>query len=105
MLDLLKLAVHFCELVGEWGLGGVAVVKAVVGLIVLVVVSVAICIVINVSHNILLLFLQPLSHFLIRLVKIVDDFLELGDFEIQQHLPFIMGLLILTCVNRLRLVL
>ena len=96
MLDLLKLAVHFCELVGEWGLGGVAVVEAVAGLIVLVVVI--ICIVINVSHNVLLLFLQPLSHLLIRFVKVVNDFLELGDFEIQQHLPFIISLLILTIV-------
>lgn len=71
VLNLLELAVHFCELVGEWGLGGVAVVAR---LIVFVIIHIVVIIVIaiNVTQNILLLFLQLLPQLLIPHIKIID---------------------------------
>lgn len=61
---------HLCELVGEGGLGGVAVVARLIVFVIIVIV--VIIVVINVTQNILLLFLQLLPQLLIPHIKIID---------------------------------
>jgi len=76
MLNLLELAVHFCELVGEWGLGCVAVVAGLIVLVIIIrVVVIIVIIAINVTQNILLLLLQLLPQLLITHIKIINNLL------------------------------